>query len=459
LFNDFDLAEVQQASAQDGESAAPHPDVPGPARATNNRIQTRRAGSNQIIGLVLSAIVIFTLGFAGGWLGHTSLTRDLLPPASAQQYAPLIWQAWSDIDAYYVDKNAIDHQKMTYAAIEALVASLGDTGHSRFLTPEEVQQEHQQLSGNFVGIGVFLQADPTGQYFQISATIPDSPAEKASLKPGDVIIAVNGKSVKGNSLDQLHDLITGPEGTSLTLTIQRPGQNQPFDVKLTRAQIQEPIVTSYYFPESHIAHIMIMQFADNTDALLRQALTNLKKQGMQKIILDLRDNPGGYLEQAIEVASEFIPAGNGRNVVLIKNSNGSIEPEPVRSGGLATDLPLVVLVNNNTASAAEIVTGAIKDNHRGIIMGEHTFGTGTVLREIPLPGGSALLLGIQEFLTPSGKFIREGGILPDTQVAMPNASTPENTPLIEKESNQTAAQALQSNDTQFIAAYHYLQQH
>ena len=458
MFNDFDLAEAQQNGAQDGEPASPRLDMPGPARTPNTRFQPT-TGSSQIIGLVLSAVVLFTLGFAGGWLGHTAATNKYLPPASAQQYAPLIWQAWSDIDNNYVDKGAINHQQMTYAAIQAIVNTLGDTGHSRFETPDEVAQEHQQLSGNYVGIGVILQPDPTGQYFQIGATFPDSPASKAGLKPGDVMIAINGKSVKGDTQDQLRSLITGPANTSFTMTIQRPGQAQPFDVKLTREQIQEPIITSYYFPESHIAHISIMQFATNTDGLLRQALTDLKKQGMQKIILDLRDNPGGYLDEAVAVASEFIPAGGGRNVLLIKDSDGKITPQPVISGGLATDLPLVVLVNNNTASAAEIVTGAIKDNNRGIVIGEHTFGTGTVLQEFDLPDGSALLLGVQEFLTPSGKFIRNGGIQPDMQVAMPNDSTPENTPLIEQETKQTEAQALQSKDTQFIAGYQYLQQH
>jgi carboxyl-terminal processing protease len=458
LFNDFDLAEAQQANAQGGELAPSQPGAPGPARDGNNRAQTG-VGSNQIIGLVLSAVIVFTLGFAGGWLGHSATTNGLLPPASARPYAPLIWQAWSDIDTYYVDKGAIDHQKMSYAAISAIVNSLGDTGHSRFETPEEVQQEHQQLSGNYVGIGVIIQPDPTGQYFEIGATFPNAPASKAGLKPGDVILAINGTSVKGDSQDQLRSLITGPAGSSLTMTIQRPGQAQSFDVKLTREQIEEPIITSYYFPESHIGHIMIMSFSDNTDAMLRQALTDLKKQGMQKLILDLRDNPGGLLDEAINVASEFVPAGNGRNVLLIKDSNGNITPTPAKSGGLATDIPLVVLVNNNTASAAEIVTGAIKDNHRGLIIGEHTFGTGTVLNEFDLPDGSALLLGVEEFLTPSGKFIRNGGITPDMQVAMPNTSTPENTPLIEQETNQTEAQALQSKDTQFIAGYQYLLQH
>jgi carboxyl-terminal processing protease len=464
LFNDFDLAEIQQTSAQERaseqeeESSSSGSHVPGPTGTAQNRGMAS-AGSNQIVGLVLSAIIIFTLGFAGGWLGHTAATSQYLPPASAQPYARLIWDAWSDIDNNYVDQGAIDHQKMTYAAISAIVDSLGDTGHSRFETPDELKQEQQQLSGNYVGIGVVLQPDPTGQYFQIGVTFPNAPATKAGLKPGDVIIAINGKSVKGDTQDQLRSLITGPQGSSFTMTIQRPGQAQPFDVKLTREQIQAPIVTSYYFPESHIAHIMIMGFDSGTDSMLRQALTNLKKQGMQKIILDLRDNPGGYLDEAISVASEFIPAGNGRNVVLIKDRSGKITPQPVQPGGLATNLPVVVLTNNNTASAAEIVTGAIKDNHRGIVIGEHTFGTGTVLNEFDLPDGSALLLGVEEYLTPSGKFIRNGGISPDIQVAMPNPSTPENSPLLEQETNETQAQALQSKDSQFIAAYQYLQQH
>lgn len=455
MFNDFDLAEIQHPPAQSEGSGAlqswhPHPNNTGAAHAIINR--------NQIIGLLLGAVIIFTLGFAGGWLGHTAKTNGQLPPASAQKYAPLIWQTWSDIDTYYVDKGAIDHQKMTYAAIQAMVDSLGDTGHSRFETPAEVQQEHQQLSGNYVGIGVTLQPDPSGQYFEVSVTFPGSPAQDAGLKSGDVITAVNGKSVQNDTEDQLHNLITGPEGSSVTLTIQRPGQDQPFDVTLKRAQVQLPIVTSHYFPETHTGHILIMQFADNTDAMLKQALKDLKNQGMQRLILDLRDNPGGYFDQAISVASEFIPAGNGKNVVLVKDSNGKITPQPVQPGGLATDIPLVVLVNGNTASAAEIVTGAIKDNNRGKVIGEHTFGTGTVLQEFDLPDGSALLLGIQEFLTPNGHFIRSGGITPDMVVAMPNASTAEITPLIENQQNLTAAQALQSGDAQFVAAYQYLQQ-
>src|SRR5579885_3168634 len=230
VFNDFDSTELQQPPAETEEAAGPL------ARPSQRSVTASRAGitSSQIIGLLLGAIVIFTLGFAGGWLGHTMKTNGELPPASAQKYAPLIWQVWSDIDQYYVDKGAIDHQKMTYAAIQAMVDSLGDTGHSRFETPDEVQQEHQQLNGNYVGIGVTLQPDPSGQYYQISVTFPGSPAEHAGLKPGDVITAVNGKSVQGDSEDQLHNLITGPEGTSVTMTIKRPGQDQSFDVTLKR---------------------------------------------------------------------------------------------------------------------------------------------------------------------------------------------------------------------------------
>ena len=456
MFNDFDSTELHQSPIEAEESGAGLPARPSQRNATAGRL---RISSSQIIGLVLGAIVIFTLGFAGGWLGHTYQTNGELPPASAQKYAPLIWQVWSDIDNYYVDRGAIDHQKMTYAAIQAMVDSLGDTGHTRFETPDEVKQEQQQLNGNYVGIGVELQPDPNGQYLQIYVTFPGAPADKAGLKPGDVIIAVNGKSVKGDTQDQLRSLITGPEGSSLTLTIQRPGQAQPFTVTLQREQVQIPVVTYYYFPESHIAHILIMQFAADTDTMLRQALTDLKKQGVQKIILDLRDDPGGYFDQAISVASEFIPSGGGRNVVLVKDSSGNIMPQAVQPGGLATDIPLVVLVNNNTASAAEIVTGAIQDNHRGVVIGEHTFGTGTVLQEFDLPDGSALLLGVEEFETPNGRFIRQGGITPDIIVAMPTPSTLENNPLIEKEQNQTAAQALQSGDAQFVAGYQYLEQH
>jgi len=224
---------------------------------------------------------------------------------------------------------------------------------------------------------------------------------------------------------------------------------------MKREEIKVPTVILHYIPENHIAHIQITQFSDGASNQLKNVLNQARKLGAKEIILDLRDNPGGYLQEAINVASDFIGKGN---VLLEQDSSGRRTPQPVNGHPIDTTTPMVVLVNNNTASAAEIVAGALQDNHRAIIMGTKTFGTGTVLEEFDLSNGSAILLGTSEWLTPNGQFIRNQGITPNIKVQLSPKVNPL-TPNDENQGNMTLQQILNSGDAQLVAAIKYLESH
>jgi len=237
--------------------------------------------------------------------------------------------------------------------------------------------------------------------------------------------------------------------------VQRPSTQQTLTIKVVRAQITVPNVILHYISEDHIAHIQIVQFAEGVADQLKTTLNQARKLGATSIILDLRDDPGGYLQEAVDTTSEFIANGNA---LLEQDSKGQRTAYPVNGNPVNTSVPIVVLVNSNTASAAEIVSGALQDYNRGIIMGEKTFGTGTVLEEFSLSDGSAILLGTREWLTPKGHFIRDLGIAPNIQVVL-NAKVVPLTPDDENAGRLTEQQILKSGDTQVVAAIHYLEAH
>ncbi len=423
------------------------------------------APQSQPFGQIFVTALLVVLAFTAGWLGNAAFNSSSQgsQPASARKYASDIWTAWNDIDQYYVNPSAINHQQMTYAMIDAMVNSLGDTGHSRFLTPSDVAQLNSELSNSsFVGIGVYLQQETTANGQQetiIEATIPNSPAQKAGLMPGDVFVAVNGQNVANDTIDQLSALVRGNQGTAVSITVQRPGVAAPITVSVTRASVTAPIVVSDYFPADHIGYVQITGFDTGAGKELTSTLQSLQAEGAQSLILDLRGNPGGLVDEAVNVASDFLPAG--ATVVVEKNRDGSEVPLKVGTG-LHLTMPMAILVDNGTASAAEIVTGAIQDNRPTVpVIGERTFGTDTVLVSFDLPDGSELLLGIQEYLTPKLRQFKPGqGLMPSQVVALPPNSFPV-TPLVLQESKLTEQQVLSgkgiSNDTQLIAAIKALQ--
>ena len=280
----------------------------------------------------------------------------------------------------------------------------------------------------------------------IVAPMDGSPAQKEGLLPGDIILRVDGQDISGLSLDDAVSRIVGPAGTQVTLTILTPETGETRDVTLTRARIPLHNVTWAPLPGTTIAHLRVTAFSKGVTDDLEKALTEIQQQGLTGVILDLRNNPGGLLNEAIGSASQFLSEGN---VLQEQDAQGNIQDVPVQSGGVATTLPMVVLVNPGTASASEIVAGAMQDAGRAVVLGETTFGTGTVLNEYNLSDGSALLLATEQWLTPKGRVIWHNGIVPDVTVS-PADDGASLYPALVKE--MTAEQLQDSNDTQLLEA-------
>lgn len=371
-------------------------------------------------------------------------------PADAMPDFRLMAEAWNTIERVYVDRASVKPKQMVYGAISGMVDSLGDTGHSRFLTPEMVKQEQNMVKGKLEGIGAELEVK--NNQIVIVAPIDDSPAEKAGLKPGDIILKVNGEDVGGLLLEQVVPRILGPPGTSVSLTILQPNTGLTRDVDLIRARITIKSVTWHHLPGTAVTHLRIATFSTGASKYLTKALIAIEQNGAKGVILDLRNNPGGLFDEAIYVASQFLASGS---VVLEKNAMGKITAIPVKPGGLALTLPMAVLINEGTASAAEIVAGALQDAHRASLVGEKTFGTGTVLQEFPLTDGSSLLLATDEWLTPDGHVIWHRGVTPNVVVSLP----PDVMPLApEREKDMTAAELKASGDEQLLRALNLLVQ-
>ena len=409
-----------------------------------------------LLSLLLVTVILVSLGT--GMFAGIVLDREVLTPWP-QKAAPaaaaggpdykLIGEAWNIIRQDYVDKEALKPQDLTYGAIAGMVAALGDTGHSRFLSPEMLKQEESTTQGHFEGIGVEVQMKDG--HLVIVAPLDGSPAQAAGLHPGDIILQVDGVDISGLTLSQVVSRILGPAGTSVRLTILSPGTGRTADVTLVRARITVHNVTWQMVPGTTVAHVRIAAFSQGVTAELKQALTSARQQGATAVVLDLRSNPGGVLDEAVGTASQFLASGN---VLLEKDAQGKETPVAVQPKGVATDLPLAVLTDSGTASAAEIVAGALQDAHRATLVGDRTFGTGTVLRPFSLSDGSALLLATQEWLTPNGRVIWHEGITPDVMVTLPADASPL---LPANEAGMTPQQVQASGDLQLLRALELLQ--
>jgi len=406
------------------------------------------------LGVFVAVLLLLGAGLAGGIVLDRQVVAEYMPPDNVQADATanfrLMAEAWNTIYQSYVDRPAVRAQALTYGAIGGMVDALGDTGHSRFLSLEMVQEQHNFTQGQFEGIGAYVEMKEG--HVVIVAPMDGSPAQQAGLHPGDIILKVNSENVAGLPIDQVVSRILGPAGTSVALTILTPETGQTRDVTLVRAHITLQNVFWQQLPGTQIAHVRIVAFSKGVTDDLRQALGEIKQRGLAGIILDLRSNPGGLLSEAVGTASQFLTGGN---VLLEKDAQGAITPVPVQEGGLAPDLPLVVLIDPGTASAAEIVSGALQDAGRAKLVGETTFGTGTVLNQFGLSDGSALLLATEEWLTPEGQLIWHQGIAPDIQVSLPQGTTPL---LPQAEVGMTLEQVRNSGDAQLLRALELLNQ-
>ena len=295
-----------------------------------------------------------------------------------------------------------------------MVDSLGDTGHSTYLTPKMVDEERSLMQGEYVGVG--LEITQKNDNVVVVAPLDGSPALRAGLRAGEQILKVNGRSVEGLGLNEVVSLIVGPAQTTVVLSIFDPASGATSEVPLRRERIRVDNVSWKPLPGSPFADIRVSAFSRGVTGQLRDALQQVERMKLHGVILDLRNDPGGELQEAIGVASQFLAGGD---VVLEKDAKGRIEADRVQRGGVAPTLPLIVLIDEGTASGAEIVAGALQDARRAKLVGETTFGTGTVLEGFPLSDGSSLLLAVREWLTPKGRTIWHKGIVPDVRVDLP----------------------------------------
>ena len=332
-------------------------------------------------------------------------------PAGAERDFQLMAEAWNIIHRYYVARDTVQSGDLTRGAIQGMTESLGDSGHTIYLNPQMRRHADTAMRAKFTGIGVEIKMKD--RQAVIVAALDGSPALRAGLQPGDIILEVNGQPVAGLPWSAIDERITGPIGEPVKLGVLHPGSGRRQEFTIVRASIKIANVSWRALPGTEVAHLRIAIFSEGVARDVRSALLEIQRQGCKRVILDLRNDPGGVVDEAVAVASEFLSGGN---VLLEKNADGKITPQPVKPGGVATNLPMVVLINGGSASASEIVAGALRDAHRATLVGMTTFGTGTVLQQYPLFDGSALLLAVGEWLTPSGRSFWHRGINPDDEV-------------------------------------------
>lgn len=375
------------------------------------------------------------IGFSVGvfWTGYSLGTQEkarslferpaLLPTAkilnttdsdSAVDFS-LFWDAWSILKEKYVDRKEIDAQNLLYGAIGGMLQATGDP-YTVFLTPKQNQLLTEDLNGSFEGIGAEIGIRDS--ILTVIAPLDDSPAEKAGLRPGDHLLEINGESTVDLSIEQAIDKIRGPKNSDVVFTILRSGEQDTRTITVTRDVI---VVTSVRidFLDGNIAHLRVTQFSEDTITEFNAAIRNMNKHETKNIILDLRNNPGGFLNSAVDLASRMLP----RDTIVVIEEDGDGKQTQLRAkgGDVLSDIPTIILINQGSASASEILAGALRDNRTNVtIIGEKSFGKGSVQELIGLKQNAAVKITVAKWLTPSGKQINNVGISPDIEVKRTN---------------------------------------
>ncbi|MFP3975347.1 MAG: S41 family peptidase [Dehalococcoidia bacterium] len=323
----------------------------------------------------------------------------------------LVKEVWQIIQEDHVNGDSLDSEQLAEGAIEGLIKELDDP-YTSYLSPDEYKLSELSLEGKFSGIGATITIKD--DQLTVVAPFEGSPAEEAGIRPGDKILEVNGESTEGMGVHEAALTIRGERGTKVVLTVLHPDAEEPVELEITRDEIEVPSVRTDMVEED-IAHIWLTGFTSRTKGELKSALEDLSPD-VKGIVLDLRDNPGGMLDAAIDVASQFLEEG----IVLYAMDNEGTRAEwEVKEGGLATDIPLAVLVNGNSASASEVVAGAFQDHERGPIIGVKTFGKGSMNHVYELSNGGALYVTYANWFTPDGRQIEGKGVEPGIRVEMP----------------------------------------
>lgn len=333
------------------------------------------------------------------------------PSQGEQDGFGIFWEAWDLLqDQFYGELPT--EKELPYAAIQGVIGSTGDQ-YTAFLDPLRAEIMRTDLNGSFEGIGATVRLRPDGK-LEIVQPLPDQPAIGAGLRANDVILEVDGTGVEGMNLYEAISLIRGPSGTVVRLLIEREGE-QPFEIEVTRDRIDMPVVETDML-DGDIAYLRLNDFGQTAPDEVRDALVELLATDPTGMVLDLRGNPGGYLSSAVEVASQFIDDG----LILVERFRDETEkPYAAIPGGAALDIPLVVLVDGGSASASEIVAGAIQDAERGVLIGTQTLGKGSVQLVNTLSDGSQLRVTTARWFTPSGRAIHGEGLVPDITVEVP----------------------------------------
>jgi carboxyl-terminal processing protease len=338
----------------------------------------------------------------------------------------LFWRVWDSLEANYFDRSKLNAQNMVYGAIKGMVEAVGDP-YTVFLSPNENKVTEEDLQGSFQGVGI--QIGYKGTQLAVIAPLPQSPAEKAGVKAGDFIIGIKDekkgidRGTVGISLPDAVSAIRGPAGSTVTLVLSRDGIDKAVVVDIVRQDISVPsVVVDYLGDNKEIAHLSLLKFAGDTEKEWDNAVRDILKSAAKGIVLDLRNNPGGYLQSAVDIAGDFL--SNGTVVVVQEDSSGQKSEYKTSRLPRLNDYRLVVLVNGGSASASEILAAALRDQAKVKLVGDKTFGKGTIQEPKQLEGGAGLHITVAKWLSPSGEWVNGNGLSPNVEVK-DNAETSE----------------------------------
>lgn len=371
-----------------------------------------------VIQFLAVAVIFFGIGFAVGQkkisIDKTSAAPKITftnqnPPANQNVDFSLFWKVYETLPQKYLEKGSIDGQKILYGAISGMVRSLGDP-YTAFLDPKQNEAMRDELSGTYEGVGIQLGFNKDKRLVVI-APLKGTPAESAGVRPKDLILKIGDKETFDMTLPEAVDLIRGEKGTKVKLSLLHEGEEKSFEKEIERAQINVKSVELEFkqVSKGEVAVIKVTRFGEKTDTEWDSAIEQISNKKVAGIVVDMRNNPGGLLSSAIHLASEFVKG----TVVKQQGTNGNTGAISADHSGKFLSTPLTVLINGGSASASEIFAGAIRDNKRGKIIGEKSFGKGTVQDVVPFAGGSSLHVTIAKWLTPKGDSIHGEGITPD----------------------------------------------
>jgi len=372
-------------------------------------------------GIYILGVVLLTAAFFSGvYVGYSNrpeiekttelFNKDIGKPPSVD-FSPF-WKAWNILNEKYASDNGFDEQNMVWGAISGLTSSFSDP-YTVFFPPVEKKAFEEEVKGSFSGVG--MEIGIRKNILTVIAPLKDSPAERAGIRAGDMILKVDGKETANMTIEQAVRLIRGEKGTEVILAVFRDGNEESKEFKITRDIINIPIIDTE-IKDGNIFVIKLYNFSERSPQAMREALRKMALSGKGKLVLDLRSNPGGYLEAAVDIASWFLPMGE----VVAREQFADGKEVLYRSKGYDgfQDIPMIILINQGSASASEILAGALKEHSKAKLVGEKTFGKGSVQELVPVTRDTALKITIARWLTPRGASISKEGLEPDYKIEL-----------------------------------------